>query len=274
MLFFVGWHQPVNGPSGCGGFDHAMISINRLLKRRSKFAVKKWILDSGAFTRLTSEQGHLPVEEYAKEILRWSNNGELLAAVSQDYLCDPFVLKATGLTILESQRLTIQRYDELKATLQELNTIRELERSFHDVYDDFESDESQMEPLVVPYIMPVLQGYEPQDYVRHLEQYGERLAHGAWVGVGSVCRRNSKPGEIESILLAIHSDRPDLKLHGFGLKKTALTSSIVWDILYSADSQASTFAAWRNGANHNDPRYAIEYAESLRPPAQMSIFGV
>jgi hypothetical protein len=250
MLFFIGWHQPVNGPSGCGEFDYAMISVNRLLKRRSKFAVKKWILDSGAFTRLTSGQGHLPINEYAQEILRWNGNGELLAAVSQDYLCDFFVRKHTGLTIRESQKNTVQRYDDLTSILM---LGQGNGRS--------------------PYIMPVLQGYEPKDYVRHLEEYGDRLKHGAWVGVGSVCRRNSKPGEIEVVLITIHNARPDLKLHGFGLKKTALTSSIVWDILYSADSQASTFAAWREGINHNDPRHAIEYAASLRSPEQMTIFG-
>src|SRR5208282_4648239 len=49
-----------------------------------------------------------------------------------------------------------------------------------------------------------------------------RLKQGAWVGVGSVCKRNSNPDAIEDVLLAIKQERPDLLLHGFGLKIQAL----------------------------------------------------
>ena len=83
------------------------------------------------------------------------------------------------------------------------------------------------------YIMPVLQGYDPQDYIRHIRMYGGRLTEGMWVGVGSVCKRNFDIRTIEDVLLAIHHVRPDLKLHGFGLKSTALSSALVQDLLYT-----------------------------------------
>ena len=57
------------------------------------------------------------------------------------------------------------------------------------------------------YIMPVLQGYSPADYVQHIRAYGDRLARGAWVGVGSVCKRNGNIKAIEAVLLAIHRER-------------------------------------------------------------------
>jgi hypothetical protein len=269
MLFFIGWHQPVNGPSGCGKFPRAMVSVNRLLKRKTKFPVNDWILDSGAFTRLINGKGHLPVESYAEEIVRWHDNGNLVAAVAQDYLCDPVILEMTGLSVQEHQRLTIEKYDELLSALQDIKNRQALEALYSEVYDDFEHEPTT---LKIPYIMPVLQGYTPDEYVDHIDQYGDRLKPGAWVGVGSICGRSGSPGQIECCLLAIHARRPDLKLHGFGIKKVALSSSIVWDILYSADSLAASASARRDGRNQNDPLVAIEYAAKISRPNQLSIF--
>lgn len=205
-------------------------------------------MDSGAFTRLTGEAGHLPVEVYAAEILRWRSAGQLLAAVSQDFMCEPFVLAKTGLTVADHQRLTIERYDSLCSAL----------------------------PEDSPYVLPVLQGFTPSEYVSHLAQYGDRIPAGAWVGVGSVCKRNANPLAVEAVLLAIATARPDLRLHGFGLKKTALASAIVWDILYSADSMAPSYHARLNpgkGESSNDPAVALAYAQSLTPPAQLSLWN-
>lgn len=245
MMFFIGWHQPVNGPSGCQDFDYCMISVNRLIKRRSDFWVNNWILDSGAFTRVVGRKGHLSVRKYAKLANRWQSCGNLMAVVAQDYMCEPIALNATGLTIADHQRLTILRYDNLL-------------------------------PLVKPYLMPVLQGFEVQDYVSHIVQYGDRLEENRWVGVGSVCKRNSSSSEIENILLAIKSVRPDLRLHGFGLKKTALKSGLVRSLLFSSDSQAHSFGAsgQRKFANASNPKAAKQYAEEvINAPVQMSLLS-
>lgn len=242
--FFIGWHQPRNGPSGCGSFPYAMVSVNRLTYRRSPFPVNDWILDSGAFTRISSGRGHLTVEQYAHEILRWQGNGNLLAAVSQDFMCEPFILEKTRLEIADHQALTIARYDRILATLKSC-------RPDH------------------PYLMPVLQGFEPADYVQHIAAYGDRLGLGAWVGVGSVCKRNSKPAAIAAVLMAIAAARPDLKLHGFGLKVTALKSPTVWALLHSADSMAPSYHARMNpqkGKSSNDPAIALAYAQAIAPP--------
>jgi hypothetical protein len=84
----------------------------------------------------------------------------------------------------------------------------------------------------------VLQGYAPADYAAHVRAYGARLEPRAWVGVGSVCKRNGRPAAIEAVLLAIKQERPDLRLHGFGVKLTALGSQLVRTLLFSADSTA------------------------------------
>lgn len=239
--FFVGLHQPHDAMR----FDRCCVSVNRLRRRVGAFTVRDWIMDSGAFTEVVGHGGYRdPVEVYAAEVRRWSGNGNLLAAVSQDYMCEPFALARTGMTTAEHQELTIDRYRALL-------------------------------PLAgATYVMPVLQGYRPAEYVAHVRQYGAVLGLGAWVGVGSVCKRNGSPAAIEAVLRAIHAERPDLRLHGFGLKRTALGSGVVRALLWSADSMAWSFAARRAGRNANDWREAAAYVrqigrQSIQPPLFM-----
>jgi hypothetical protein len=230
MRFFVGLHQP----SDAKNVDAAFISVNRLRGRVSDFEVGDWIMDSGAFTTIVKHGGYPEgVQEYADQIKRWKKCGNLLAAVAQDYMCEEHMLKRTGLTIAEHQRLTIERYDDLAAC-----------------------------NVGVP-LLPVLQGYAPADYVSHLRQYGSRLPFGMWVGVGSVCKRNGNPAAIEQVLMAIKDERPDLRLHGFGLKVTALGSGLVRKLLHTADSMAWSFAARREGRGQNDWREAAAYADRV-----------
>lgn len=230
MRFFTGLHQP----SDAKHFDAAFISVNRLRTRKSHFAVGDWIMDSGAFTEISTHGRYRSsVAEYAREIRRWANCGNLLAAVAQDWMCEPHIVKRTGHTVAMHQQLTIMRYDALLAE----------------------------KPGV--YILPVLQGYQPQEYVDHIRAYGDRLAHGQWVGVGSVCKRNGDPNQIAAVLLAIKHERPDLRLHGFGLKTTALGSPLVTSLLHTADSMAWSFHARINGRNANDWREAKRWAENI-----------
>lgn len=231
MRFFTGLHQP----SDAKHFDAVFISVHRIRNRKSGFAVGDWIMDSGAFSTILKHGGYPhPVTEYAKQIKRWSKNGNLLAAVAQDYMCEAHMLKITGMTIEQHQQLTVQRYDDL---------IR-----------------CDVEGVT---IIPVLQGYEPADYVAHIRLYGERLKPGMWVGVGSVCKRNGDISAIENVLLAVHRERPDLRLHGFGLKTTALSSGLVQKLLHTADSMAWSYSARMAGRNANDWREAKAWTERI-----------
>lgn len=230
MRFFVGLHQP----SDARHFEASFVSVNRLRNRKGPFKVTDWIMDSGAFSTITTHGGYPhPVDEYAAHIRRWRRNGHLVAAVSQDYMCEPAMLAKTGLTVSEHQRLTIERYDAL------------------------------LRCDVGCYILPVLQGYAPSDYVAHMTQYGNRLGGGAWVGVGSICKRNKSPSLILDVLIAIKTERPDLRLHGFGLKITALGNGTIRALLESADSMAWSFAARRTGGNANDWRNAELFRQAV-----------
>jgi hypothetical protein len=240
MRFYTGMHHP----SAADKVERAFISVHALEKRRSPFPVNEWILDSGAFTTIAKHGGYPePVSAYAAHIRKWRNVGTLVAAVSQDYMCEAHMLARTGLTIDEHQRLTIERYDALIA-----------------------------EDTGV-YIMPVLQGFDPSDYIRHVQMYGERLGAGEYVGVGSVCKRQGNPSAIVAVLQAIKSVRPDLRLHGFGVKTTALAWAEVRDNLYSADSMAWSFAARMDGSGANDWRNAVKFQERIkRQYVQESLF--
>jgi hypothetical protein len=215
--------------------DRAFISVNRLRSknRQSYFQVKDWIMDSGAFSEI-KDFGNFryPVEEYARWINKFSGCGNLELAVSQDYMCEPVMLRITGLNVLEHQLLTIDRYDKLL-------------------------------PLSQIPVMPVLQGFQPEEYVKHLHMYGDRIKLNMRVGVGSVCKRNGNPVAIVAVLEAIKTERPDLKLHGFGLKTTSLNSAYIFNLLYSADSMAWSMAARRQGSNANSGFEAAQFTKKL-----------
>jgi hypothetical protein len=242
MMFLTGMHRP----SDAAKVPAAFVSVHAVAKRKSGFPAKRCVLDSGAFTTIMKHGGYSePVSVYAAHIRKvkaWLGK-KLLAAVSQDYMCEPHMLAKTGLTIAEHQRLTIERYDAL-----------------------IECD------VAGTRIIPVLQGYAPSDYVAHLLAYGKRLAHRAWVGVGSICKRNSNPQAIAAVLLAIKRVRPDLRLHGFGIKITALSLQLVRDLLFSADSMAWSFAARMAGRNGNDPAEAVRYGKRVASmPVQLHL---
>jgi len=241
MKFYLGLHHPGDAKN----VDRAFVSANAVANRKSVIEAKReWILDSGAFTTLASHGRYMASErDYGRLVRFMAGSTTLVAAVSQDYMCESFMLEKTGLTIADHQRLTIERFDALSDC--DLGGI---------------------------YLMPVLQGYAPDDYRRHVEDYGDRLQPSAWVGVGSVCKRNGRPAAIAAVLDAVHMERPDLRLHGFGVKLTSLADASVRDRLYSADSMAWSYAARIEGRNGNDWREGELYARRISEmPVQLNL---
>ena len=232
---YVGLHQP----SDAKHVRTCFLSINRL---RGKYGRKaplpagmvEAVIDSAAFTEImTHGRYRHSTLEYARDAAPWCADPRVKALVAQDYMCEPAAPEKTRLTIAEHQRLTIERYDDLLASCAQLG--------------------------VTTYILPVLQGWSPEDYVAHLKAYGSRLAPGAWVGVGSVCKRQASPDVIVEILTAIKTERPDLRLHGFGVKLTALSDPRIARLLATADSLAWSYSARKQGRSANDYREALAF---------------
>jgi hypothetical protein len=218
VKFFLGSHMP------------SWLSIERVplfvsdrrlrgRKRVLRKATCDWALDSGGFTEVSQHGKYTTTAaEYAARARRYSDEvGRLCWAAPQDWMCEPFVIAKTGLTVAEHQRRTIRSLVDLRG----------------------------IEPGIR--WAPVLQGWKPEDYFDHVAQYadaGVDLKAEAIVGVGSVCRRQGT-AEGERIFRTLF-DRFGLNLHGFGLKIDAIRRYA--DVLESADSLAWSFRARKIGA--------------------------
>jgi hypothetical protein len=223
--FYLGTHQP----AWLGRTDVPLcVSLRRLEERKTlPRAAGPVFLDGGGFTEVSQFGGWTKTAPaYAGGVRRvCAEVGNVRHAAIQDWMVEPFVLAKTGLSVEEHQRRTVESYGELLALAPE-----------------------------VPWL-PVLQGWRPGDYVRHLEGYqraGFDLRRVPLVGVGSICRRQHTD-EAAAILRQLRGKR--LRLHGFGLKLQGLVKAAGW--LTSADSMAWSFHArhrptWCGSATHKN----------------------
>jgi hypothetical protein len=154
-------------------------------------------------------------------------------------MCEPFMLAKTGKTVAQHQRLTVDNFLTLRNDAPDLP------------------------------IIPVLQGWEHDDYVRCVDLYtaaGIDLAAEPIVGLGSVCRRD-RTAAVAHLVVALHN--AGLRLHLFGVKGTGAVAAAPYAT--SADSLAWSYAARRSrplpGCPHtscaNCPRYALAWRSRL-----------
>ncbi|MFF0452106.1 hypothetical protein [Nocardia africana] len=215
MRFYLGSHHP----GWLARTDKPLfVSDVRLSPYRSlPRAIGRWALDSGGFSMLsvhgTWEAGPTPAQ-YAARVRRYAEEiGGLDWAAPQDWMCEPFIVAKTGLTVAEHQRRTVGNYLELCSLAPD-----------------------------VPFA-PVLQGFDLADYERCAQLYeraGVDLKAARIVGVGSVCRRQGTT-DAAAIMRALTEHLPGIQLHGFGVKTTGLAD--YGALLASADSMAWSFSA-------------------------------
>lgn len=206
MTFYLGTHK-----AGWLTRTEVPLFVSRrtLCNRKSlPRAMGRWALDSGGFTELNMfGRWETSARQYADEATRFMHEiGGLDFAAIQDWMCEPFVIEGTGKSVREHQQLSIQSWIELR----------------------------ELAPAV-PWL-PVLQGWEIEDYLEHLEQYrraGTDLATLPIVGVGSVCRRQ---GTDEAVQLFTELNAAGIKCHAFGFKLTGLRACS--RLLASADSRS------------------------------------
>lgn len=215
-----------------------MVSHRRLStshKRGFPRAICSWLLDSGGFSELDMYgEWRTSAKDYMATALTYMVEiGNLKGAAIQDWMCEPHMLKKTGLSIREHQQRTVASYLELMSLCP-----------------------------TVPWF-PVLQGWELDDYKRHVDDYVETgidLRLLPRVGIGSVCRRQHSD-EIAEIVTTLH--REGISLHGFGVKLKGLEK--ISNYLVSADSMAWSFKARREeplpGHHHKNCANCQAYAE-------------
>jgi len=239
LTFFLGAHE-----TGWLGRDVGplFISHGRLRKRVTLPRARgPWALDSGGYSELSLHgRWRTSVDEYVEATRRYSEEiGRLQFAFSMDWVCEPAVLKQTGLTIQEHQRRTVANFAELRGRAPELA------------------------------FAPVLQGWRWADYARCAELYrawGIDLSRERRVGVGSICSRQGTV-EVQDILWSL-AER-GLALHAFGVKTRGLVGCA--PVLASADSTAwslqarfdAPLAHCRHQRCSNCMDYAVRWRERL-----------
>jgi len=238
--FYLGTHKP----SWLSVLDvPAFVSRRRLVERRAlPRARSPWSLDSGGFSELTLfGDWRTSPAEYVADVRRFREEvGNLRWAAIQDWMCEPFMLAKTGLTVADHQRRTTDNYAELLDRAPEL-----------------------------PWT-PVLQGWNVGQYLDHADDYERRglPLRDRVVGLGSVCRRQSSKSGLAIVRHV--SVATGLRLHGFGVKTTGLR----WmaPFLESADSMAWSYRARRagqqDGCAHvqcsNCLRFALRWYHEVR----------
>lgn len=187
------------------------VSVRRLRQRRSlPVAVAPWALDSGGFTELSRPPHRWTTteDEYVEEVERLNGIGQLAWVAPQDWMCEPWMIENTGLSVREHQERTIASFLSLRDRLGSL-------------------------------VIPVVQGYAPREYDRCIDLYaaaGVDLEAEPIVGLGSVCRRSRTR---EAVRLVRYLSDHHLNMHGFGLKGD--TYRALRYELVSADSMAWSF---------------------------------
>lgn len=185
-----------------------------------------WALDSGGYMELT-KHGRWTVKpsRYVKEVRRArAEIGNLEWAATLDWMTEENVLAKTGKSVEEHQGLTIESYLQLRADAPDLADLW----------------------------LPVLQGQSVEDYLTHFEMFlhhGVDLRRVNMVGVGSVCRCAHNP-RLRAVFSALRSIGLR-RLHGFGVKQSALRWSDVLERPTRADVEALYHRAMENGVPYD-----------------------
>jgi hypothetical protein len=245
LTFYLGTHRAnwlVAAPRDVALFiSHRTL---RKVKRLPQPTYRHYAVDSGAFFEL-QRHGRFPTRptDYIEALLRYDEEiGNLAWAAPQDWMCEPPVIAGgwwngqyftgTGLSVVEHQRRTVENFVELESLWPE------------EGHGDCP-------------VMPVIQGWTIDDYLRCVAMYeeaGVRLAKDyPVVGVGSVCRRQGS-AEIGGIFRELAG--LDLPLHGFGVKTAGLLRYGRW--MTTADSMA-----WSAAMRHQPPaRQCVGFRKS------------
>jgi hypothetical protein len=262
VIFYLGSHRP-NWLELAGVplfVSHRTLRDRKTLPR----AAAPWALDSGGFTELSLHGRWVTTPaDYAAAVRRYRDEVGLLAWASpQDWMNEPPMLAKTGLTVAEHQRRTVENLLELRELAPDL-----------------------------PFV-PVLQGWEPDDYLRCADLYaaaGVDLAAEHTVGVGTVCRRQDT--HAADVIFSRLGER-GIRLHGFGIKLDGIRQ--YGHALTSSDSMAWSYWARRDAIKReqagrpvpacgkrtcaNCLHYALAWRDkamaATRLPQQLSLAGV
>lgn len=258
--FYLGSHSPawLKRVAVPQLYSFAVLSDYAKKAKTLPEALAEWSNDTSAYAYLL-KFGRWPYQpkELVEVVRRYRSAGEdanrHAFSATMDFLCTPEVRAATGLTVEESQRRTVESFLELSALAPEVT------------------------------FLPTLQGDDFADYLRHAEMFdraGVNLFDFELVGVGSIAGRESTPFAAE-LITRLHSDGLT-RLHAFGMK---FGIEKVGGLVSSFDSHAWSYEARRRSplpdCEHrkcnNCLRYALKWRERVlkaieNPSGQSRLF--
>jgi hypothetical protein len=216
--FFLGTHQP--GWLARAGVRLFVSDVRLRVYKALPHAIADWAVDSGGFSEL-QHRGAWTVTpaEYVTRLRRYRDEiGRMLWCAPQDWMCEPIIINGgtvngqrfvgTGLSVAEHQRRTVLNFAQLREIAPDLP------------------------------IIPVLQGWDRDDYLRCADLYWSLtrvdVTAAPLVGLGSVCRRQGTAAAGQ--ILAALRVRGVQRIHGFGFKILGLLAHA--HLLASADSMA------------------------------------
>lgn len=199
-------------------------------------------VDSGGYSLMIAEGEHPPADDYLDTVADY--DADMFAV--QDYPCEPGILDKYGRSVRDHQRRTTV------ATAQCL--VRAEERGI------------DAEPLAV------IQGWDSDDYIRHIRELRAEGLLTEHIGIGSVCRRN-QDREIRRIIADVANElKPHHKIHAFGVKNSILADKATRERLHSADTTAWYFRNYqdRNDIDDTWQEMVSQYLEYRRNLGQMA----
>jgi hypothetical protein len=249
MRFYLGTHLT----GWLGRSDVPPLFLSRIRLEAAPFRgrrLARYALDSGGFSEIaTHGKWTITTSQYVGMVRRYCDTiGPPEFAACMDWMCEPVMMNKTRLTVREHQRRTTDSYLSLRAIAPEIHWL------------------------------PVLQGYQPHEYLNHVRLYSDNgvdLSRLELVGVGSVCRRQSK--DLKAAAQIIHAIyNLGIRMHAFGFKSTGLEE--VGGLLASADSMAWSFAGRHErlpGCTHgncaNCHAYAMKWYTELQDKLSVSL---
>jgi hypothetical protein len=171
------------------------------------------MIDCGGFSQMKLNGGYTIDDRAYLAYIQEMNPANYIL---RDYPCEPQVLREHGRTVRQHIEMTVDHH------------IRLLE--LHDRLG------VRSNPV------PVIQGWKIADYLHAIDRLREQGLVRGYMGIGTLCRRGSQRG-IAKVVRAVNAELPRVKLHGFGVKITALKEPGVWSGLYSVDSGAYGYTA-------------------------------
>lgn len=222
-------------------YPHILINFMTKTNRPPNYHYENLFIDSGGFYSSMISGGYVKTDD---EYLRYVESMMPQHFALRDYPCEPELMKKHGLTVKQNIHRTVANH-----------------LSLLDMLPNY---------CINAQPIPVIQGWDAADYLDCIDAFQDQGLMSNYMAIGSVCRR-TEVRNIRKIIITIRDAIPkSTKLHGFGIKLTAVKDLAIYNALYSVDSGAWDYQArWKKyrgqekSGSDASLNAAIEYIQKI-----------